>query len=169
MSLVILLVGWSLVLWHINICGLFNAKFIFIQTVLFQTIQFSIEYSLIAENIFVSSYSVLSNGSHSSSSVSYNCIFVHTQLHVKAVLLQTIQFSISTQFRSIWSIDQAQALRTRVDPGALAMKGVLRVPQSSSIAVSSLSDRLVSYQRVSLGKSYSSAEMKLVYSTAIAD
>ena len=33
------LVDW--VLWHINICGLFNAKSIFMQTVLFQTIQFS--------------------------------------------------------------------------------------------------------------------------------
>ena len=33
-------------------------------------------------------------------------VFVHTQLNVKAVLFQTIQFSISTQFSSIWSIDR---------------------------------------------------------------
>ncbi len=29
------------VLWHINLCRLFNAKYIFIQIVLFQKIQFS--------------------------------------------------------------------------------------------------------------------------------
>ena len=34
------LVGW--VLWHINFCKLFNAKSIFMQIVLFKTIQFSI-------------------------------------------------------------------------------------------------------------------------------
>ena len=31
--------GW--VLWHINLCRLFIAKFIFMQIVLFQTIQYS--------------------------------------------------------------------------------------------------------------------------------
>ena len=35
-------------------------------------------------------------------------------LYTKTVLFQTIQFSTSTQFRSI---------RTRVDPGAMGMKG----------------------------------------------
>ena len=34
-----MLVGW--VLWHINLCRLFNTKSIFMQIVLFQTIQFS--------------------------------------------------------------------------------------------------------------------------------
>ena len=35
--------GWLIVwvLWHINLCGLFNAESIFMQIVLFQTIQFS--------------------------------------------------------------------------------------------------------------------------------
>ena len=56
------LVVW--VLWHINLCKLFNAKSIFMKIVLFQTIQFSIstqfkcKYSLIVKNIFISSYSV---------------------------------------------------------------------------------------------------------------
>ena len=37
------MVWFSLVLWHINHCKLFNAKFIlYIRTVLFTTIQFSI-------------------------------------------------------------------------------------------------------------------------------
>ena len=58
------LVGW--VLWYINLCRLFNAKSIFFykESVLFQTIQFSIntlfkcKYSLIVKNISISSYSV---------------------------------------------------------------------------------------------------------------
>ncbi len=80
------------VLWHINLCRLFNAKFIFMQIVLFQTIQFNIstqfnfqkhfhfklfkqlyviiqlnistqfkcKYSLILNNVSISSYSVYS-------------------------------------------------------------------------------------------------------------
>ena len=38
-----LVVDWLVVwvLWHINLCRLFNAKFIFMQIVLFQTIHFS--------------------------------------------------------------------------------------------------------------------------------
>ena len=35
-------------------------------------------------------------------------VCVHTQLHVKTVLFQTIQFSISTQFNSIWPIDRTE-------------------------------------------------------------
>ena len=52
------------VLWHINICRLFNAKSIFMKIVLFQTIQFSIstqfkcEYSLIMKNNLISIYLV---------------------------------------------------------------------------------------------------------------
>ena len=40
------------VLWHINLCKLFNAKFIFMQT-----IQFSISKQFV-KNISISSYSV---------------------------------------------------------------------------------------------------------------
>ena len=70
-------------------------------------------------------------------------VFVHTQLNVKTVLFQTIQFSlstvlmsktvlfqtiqfcISTQFSSIWPIGpyQVQLLQARVDLGAMAIKG----------------------------------------------
>ena len=56
------LVGW--VLWHINLSRLFNAKSIFMNIVLLQTIQFRIstefkcKYSLIVKNISISSYSV---------------------------------------------------------------------------------------------------------------
>ena len=68
------LVGW-LVLWHINLCRLFNAKSIFMKIVLFQTIQFRISmqfkcnYSLIVKNISISSYSVWSSSSNSANSV----------------------------------------------------------------------------------------------------
>ena len=52
------------VLWHINLCMLFNAKSIFRKIVLFQTIQFSVstqlncKYSLIVKNISISSNSI---------------------------------------------------------------------------------------------------------------
>ena len=59
-------VGWFVVwvLWHINLRRLFNAKSMFMKIVLFPTIQFRIstqfkcKYSLIGENISISSYSV---------------------------------------------------------------------------------------------------------------
>ena len=57
-------------------------------------------------------------------------------------------------------------LWSRVDQGAMAMKGVLRIPQSSSITGALPSDCFVSYPGHSLGgESYSSAEMQSVYST----
>ena len=58
---------FGLVIWvlrHLNFCRLFNAKSIFMQIVLFQTIQFCIstqfkcKYSLIVKNIPILSYSV---------------------------------------------------------------------------------------------------------------
>ena len=55
-------VGW--VLWPINLCWLFNAKSIFIQSVLFQTIQFS-KSTQFVKNISISSYSVYAKGSNS--------------------------------------------------------------------------------------------------------
>ena len=38
--------------------------------------------------------------------LSVSVVFVYTQLNVKTVLFQTIQFSISTHFSSIWPIDR---------------------------------------------------------------
>ena len=57
-----------------------------------------------------------------------------------------------------------QPLRVRRDLGSM-----LCIPQSSIITETSQSDCLVSYLGHSLGKSYPSAEMQLVYSTAPAD
>ena len=46
-------------------------------------------------------------------------------------------------------------------------KGVLHIPQSSSINGTSPTDCLMSYRGHSLGKSYSSAEMQSMYSTGV--
>ena len=85
----------------------------------------------------------------------------------------TIQFSISRQFSSIWLIDRTLSDATspgQRGPGSDGNKGILRIPQSSSIIGTSPSDCLVSYLGHSLGEwSYPSAEMQSVYSTAQAD
>ena len=70
------LVVWLVwVLWHFNLCRLFNAKSILKKIALFHTIQFRIstqfkcKYNLIVKNISISSYSVYSNSSNSANSV----------------------------------------------------------------------------------------------------
>ena len=55
------------------------------------------------------------------------------------------------------------------EPGSEYIEGVLCIPQSSSITGTSLSDCLVSYPGHSMRRSYSSAEMQLVYSIAPPD
>ena len=52
----------------------------------------------------------------------------------KTVPFQAIQFSISTQFSSIWSIDRYQSGATTVGqsgPGNDGKEGVIRIPQNS--------------------------------------
>ena len=105
------LVGW--ILWHINLCRLFNAKSIFIQiissisnnsvqheytaqlskTFLFQTIQFiqTVLIQLIQFSIST---------------------FVYTQLNVKAVLYITIQFSVSQFSISRFSMSKTVLFQT---------------------------------------------------------
>ena len=92
--------------------------------------------------------------------------------YIQAILFQTIQFSISTHFSSIWSIDRTLSGATtpgQSGPGSNKNEGVLHIPQSSSITRASPSDCLVSYPGHSLGESYPSAEMQTVYSTAPAN
>ena len=79
---------------------------------------------------------------------SISIVFVYKQLNVKTVLFQTVQFSMSTQFSSIWTIDWALSRAT--SPGLSGdrsdgYKGVLHIPPSPSITGTSLSDCLVSY------------------------
>ena len=98
--------------------------------------------------------------------------FVYTQLNVKIVLFQTIQFSIRWQFSFIWPIDRTISGATtpgECGPGNDGNKGVLHIPQSSSITGTSLSDCLVPYLAQSLEEFYPSAEMQLVYSAAPVD
>ena len=92
--------------------------------------------------------------------------------NVKRVLFQTIQFRISTQFSYIWPIDRTLSDATtqgQSGPESDGNKGVLCIPQSSSIIGISPSDCLVSYLGHFLrgGEgSYPSAEKQSVYSTA---
>ena len=93
-------------------------------------------------------------------------------LNVQAVLFQTIQFSISTQFSSIWPIDRTRSGANTLGqcgPRSKCSKGVLCIHQSTSITGTSPSDCLVSYPDHSFRESYPSAEKQSVYSIAPAD
>ena len=56
--------------------------------------------------------------------------FDYSQLNIKTVPFQTIQFSINMQFSSIWPKDRAQDW---VDPGAMAMKGRSAFPKALAL------------------------------------
>ena len=90
----------------------------------------------------------------------------------KTVLFETIQFSISRLFSSIWPIDWTLSDDTTLIQSGLGSngnKGVLRIPQSSRITETSPSDGLVSYPEHWLGKFCPFAEMQSMYSAAPAD
>ena len=75
-------------------------------------------------------------------------------LYIKTVLFQTIQFCISTQFSFIWPIDRTLSGATTLGqsaPGSNGNKGLLHIPQSSSITGASSSDCLVSHTRTLIG------------------
>ena len=85
-------------------------------------------------------------------------------LNAKTVLSQT------TQFSSIWPINRTLSGATiagQSGPGSDGNKGVLRIPQSSSITETSPSDCLVSYQDTRLGVGLTPHQS--VYSTVPAD
>ena len=94
------------------------------------------------------------------------------KLFGQTVLIRTVQFILSTQFSSIWPIDRTLSGATTPSQsghGSDGNEGVLCILQSSSITGTSPSDCLLSYTGSSLGEFYPSAEMQLVYSTALAD
>ena len=71
----------------------------------------------------------------------------------KTVLFQTTQFSISTQFSSIWPINRTLSGVTTLgqsESGSDGNERVLCIPQSSSITGNSPSDCLVSYPGMTL-------------------
>ena len=72
----------------------------------------------------------------------------------KAVLFQTIQFSISTEFSLIWPIDRIPWCATPLGhsgTGSNGNKGVIWIPPNSSITGTAPSDCLVSYTGHSRG------------------
>ena len=81
-----------------------------------------------------------------------------------------IQFSICTHFSSTWAMDSIMSGATTPDQSRLGSddnEGALCIPQSSNITETLPSDCLVSYLgHSSVGRSYPSAEMLSVYSTA---
>ena len=100
----------------------------FSQTFLLQTIQFSIQKQFHFKQ--------------------FSLAEIHS-LNVKTVLFKRIQFSISTQFSSIWPMDRTLSDATtpgQSEPGSDNNDGVLHIPQSSSIIGASTSDCFVSYQ-----------------------
>ena len=101
---------------------------------------------------------------------SISIVYVYKQLNVKTVLFQTTQLSISTQFSSIWPIDQT--LSGAITPGQSGPEsdgneGVLCIPQSSSMT--GISPTIVLYLGHLLEVSYPSAKKQPVYSTAPVD
>ena len=80
-------------------------------------------------------------------------VYVYRELYVKTVLFQTIQFSISTQFSSIWPIEKTLSGGTTPGQSGPQIDGTEEVhciPQSSGITGTSPSDCLVSYTGCSL-------------------
>ena len=118
------LFGWLVGFYGIStFVGYLTPNPIFMQIVLFQTIQFSMSTQFNCQNISISSYSVYSNNSNSIDSVSYKYRFcLHTvksqnsqnikQFSLvkvefqcqKTVPFQTFQLNISPQFKSKYSL-----------------------------------------------------------------
>ena len=74
----------------------------------------------------------------------------------KTVLVQTIQFSVITQFSSIWTIDRTLSGATtsgQSGPGSNRNEGVLQIPHSSGITGAPPSDCFVSYPGYFCGES----------------
>ena len=83
-------------------------------------------------------------------------------------LLILDQFSTRSEVKdTLW--ESGATSPDQSGPGSDGNKGVLHIPQSSSITGTSPSDCLVSLPGHLLGGSYPSAEVQLVYSTAPAD
>ena len=87
----------SLVVWYYDISTFVGYSMpnlcLYKLSVLFQTIQFSISTQFDYQKHSISSYSVQSNSSNSTIHFSISTVLVHTQLNVKTVLFQRIQFS----------------------------------------------------------------------------
>ena len=135
----------------------------FSQTVLIQTIQFSVSIFFIHTQLNVKKIPF--------QTIQFSVITISMS---KTVIFQTIQFCISTQFSSIWPIDMTLSGSITLghsELGSNGIEGVFRISQSSSITGTSPPDCLVSYPGHSLnwGGAYPFAEVQSVYPTAPAD
>ena len=108
--------------------------------------------------------------------------FLYTQLNDQTVLIQTIQFSISTQskcqtvlFDPEVGLYQVLPLSVSMDLGAVATKGYSEFFKISTLSFLPRCSRCIRQPQLtratglSLGESYPSAEMQSVYSAAPAD
>ena len=117
-------------------------------SVLFQIIQFSMSAVKLSPTVLFQAIQFSQTVLIQLIQLSISRDFIYTQLNVKTQLFQTIQFSISTQFSSIWPIDRTLSDATtpgQSGPWSDANEGVLRIPQSSRVTGTSPSDCLVSY------------------------
>ena len=83
--------------------------------------------------------------------------------------MQTTEFTIITQFSSIWHMDRTRSddtTRSHSEPGSDGNKKELHIPQRSNITGTSPLHCLVSYAGHTFGKYYPSAKMQPVHSTA---
>ena len=86
-----------------------------------------------------------------------NFTYLHS-LNVKTVPSQTIQFSISTQFSSIWPTARTLSGTTilgQSGPGSDGNEGVLRIPQSSRLF------SVISWTHVGEGENTPTASLQL--------
>ena len=156
---------------YVGFCRLFNAKSILIQII-----------SSISNNSFQHEYTVELSKTFLFPAIQFSqtiliqtipfCIsvvFVHSQLNVKTILFQVIQFYISTQFSSIWPIDRT--LSSATYPGLSGSEsddneGVLCIPQFLyywNLTISVISGTLVkgclSFCRGAVGVFYSPSRL----------
>ena len=121
----------------------------FRQTFLIQTIQFSIRIVFVYTQLNVKAV-VFETIQFSLNTVSMSKIVLVQAIEFSiqiTVLFQAIQFSISTQFSSIWLIDQVLPLQARVDLGVMAIKGYSAFPKAPAL----LEPHILSYPGQSLG------------------
>ena len=87
----------------------------------------------------------------------------------KTVLFRKIQFSINTQFSSIWPIDSTLSGATilgQSEPGSDGIEGVFHILQCTNTTGPSPSDCIVAFPGYSSGEFYPYADKQSVYSTA---
>ena len=127
-----------------------------VKTVPFQTIQFSVSTVSMSRTVLLKKTVLHKYAVYMSKQFyfkQFSLSLVHS-LNMEIVLFQVIQFSIIAQFSSIWPIDRTLSGATTPGPsgpGSDGNKGVLHIPQSSSITGISPSDCLMLYPGHLLG------------------